>query len=152
MDANKTLKAVEFSQRESTLLIDAEREIGFMSAEGVAYLLRFNQSPDWNFDLRSLDGAFDFYGKQCADAKGAMLSLELVKVDGTFEALKGIFKYRFPENPLAMAFVGIIWVPFMEACLQINVEAFEQGMTGMREALVTTMMMQNGTFQRRTVV
>ncbi len=144
--ANPVLKAITFDRPESRIAVDETHEVCYLSTENVAYLLRLNSAPDWNFDLRTLDGARDFYGNQCAEAKGAMLLLELGKADGA-EILRGIFKYRSPQNPLAIMYVGIIWMPFMECCLQINIEAVEQGTTGIREALVYEMMMADGTFE-----
>ncbi|MBU6454909.1 MAG: hypothetical protein KGS72_24280 [Cyanobacteria bacterium REEB67] len=148
LTANSILKAIQFSKPESRLVIDKDQEIGYLSVENVAYLLTLGPAPTWDFDLRTLDGAKIFYGNQCAEAKGAMPFLELTTVDKA-EALRGIFKYRSAGNPLAIAYAGIIWVPFMEGCLQINIEAVEQGTTGMREALVMTMMMDDGTFDRQ---
>lgn len=48
-----------------------------------------------------------------------------------------MFKYRSPvPGSLGMAYVGILWVPFRDCRFQVNVEAVEQGTTGMREAAV----------------
>lgn len=145
--ANQMLKAITFDSPQRRIAVDETNKVCYLSKENVAYLLRLNSAPDWNFDLRTLDGAKDFYGNQCAEAEGAMLLLELGKADGA-EMLKGIFKYRSPQNPLAIMYVGIIWIPFTEYCLQINIEAVEQGTTGIREAIVSEMMMEDGTFQQ----
>ncbi|MFN8553072.1 MAG: hypothetical protein U0103_16490 [Candidatus Obscuribacterales bacterium] len=145
--ANSVLKAITFDRPASRIALDEPYELCYLSTENVAYLLRLNSAPDWNFDLRTLDGAKDFYGNQCAEAKGAMILLELGKADGA-EMLRGIFKYRSPKNPLAIMYVGIIWIPFMECCLQINIEAAEQGTTGVREAIVCATMMADGTLQQ----
>lgn len=146
LTANMVLKAITFDSPQRRIAIDETNQVCYLSKENVAYLLRLNSAPDWNFDLRTLDGARNFYGNQCAEAKGAMLLLELGKADGA-EMLRGIFKYRSPQNPLAIMYAGIIWIPFMECCLQINIEAVEQGTTGIREAIVCSMMMEDETLQ-----
>lgn len=128
------------------MITDEPNEICYLTEERVAYLLTLDQAPDWNFDLRSLDGAKNFYGNQCAEGQGAMILLELCNVDGE-EALRGIFKYKSRNNPLAKLYVGIIWIPFMECCIQINIEAVEQGVTGIREALVQELLMEEGSIK-----
>ncbi len=118
---------------------DRERTLWFDS-KGVAHLLRFNQGPmDWPFDLTDLQAARGFYGNQCAEAKGVMLSMDGLSVDG-IEVLQGLFKYRSPQpQSLAMMFVGILWLPFSNFRYQINIEALEGGTTGIREATVSVM-------------
>jgi len=143
---NGVLKAIKFAKPESKLVLDDAQAICYISQENVAYMLRLNETPDWDFDLRTLYSAYHFYNNQCSGAKGAMMFLDVAKADDA-EVLRGIFKYRSAKNPLAIMYVGIIWVPFMECCLQINIEAVEQGTTGVREALVSDLMMAKGTFE-----
>jgi hypothetical protein len=111
---------------------------GWMSSAGVAHLLRFDHGPPpWPFDLRDPEGAASFYGAQCADNGGVMLSMGVSTVAGS-EALHGLFKYRAPmPRSLAMYYVGILWIPFQEGRFQLNVEAMERGTTGTREAAVS---------------
>ncbi len=115
---------------------EADRILWFNSM-GVANLMRFSQRPpDWPFDLRDFQGATKFYGNQCAENKGVMLSMDILNVDKV-EVLRGLFKYRAPkEGSLAMMYVGILWIPFSNFNYQINVEALEHGVTGFREAAV----------------
>lgn len=118
---------------------DEQRTLWFDS-KGVANLLRFQSGPvDWPFDLTDLQAARRFYGEQCAEAKGAMLSMDVLNAGG-IEVLRGLFKYRSPKpQSLAMMFVGILWLPFSNFRFQINIEALEAGTTGFREALVSAM-------------
>lgn len=92
-----------------------------------------------------MESARAFYGAQCASASGAMLDMDVVTADNT-EVLSGLFKYRYPQNPLAIMYVGILWFPFNEYCLQLNIESVEMGTTGMREALVMSIEMDEGTW------
>jgi hypothetical protein len=100
-------------------------------------MLRFSQQAvDWPFDLTDLDGAREFYGKQCAAASGAMLSMDVLSVE-KLEVLRGLFKYRSPvAGSMGMVFVGILWIPFTNFNYQINIEAIEGETTGFREAMV----------------
>lgn len=115
-------------------------EKSWMSEDGVAHLLRFDQGPvSWPFDLTDVEAARQFYGDQCASAGGVMLHMDVVNLDQV-EVLRGIFKYRAPiSQSLAMYFVGIFWVPFSNFRYQLNIEAIERGTTGMREAVVSAM-------------
>jgi hypothetical protein len=109
----------------------------WLDANRVAHVLRFRpEAVDWPFDLTQLEKAREFYGAQCASFKGAMLDLDVLTVDKV-ELLRGLFKYRSPApNSMGIMYVGIIWIPFANFHFQINIEAMEQGTTGMREAAI----------------
>jgi hypothetical protein len=77
-----------------------------------------------------------------------MLDGKILKLDGV-EALSGLFKYRAPYNPLAMVYVGIFWLPFQEGMIQINIEGFETGTTGVRPAIIHMLCQENGEFANR---
>ena len=137
------LDSIKFDLTDYTLKQESEFHRAWLSSKIVATLLRFD--PDgvsWNFDLSDEKAARSFYDKQCTENGGAPLLIEKDLVHG-IEILKGLFKYRAPNNKLAMLFVGIIWIPFQECVFQINVEAMEQGTTGMREAAVMLMKPDN---------
>jgi|SRR5665213_161882 len=69
--------------------------------------------------------------------------MQVITIDG-IEALRGLFKYHAPgPNRLAMAYIGILWLPFETCRFQINVEAMELGTTGMREAIVMSLNREN---------
>src|SRR5665213_3067299 len=69
--------------------------------------------------------------------------MQVITSDG-IEALRGLFKYHAPgPNRLAMAYIGILWLPFETCRFQINVEAMELGTTGMREAIVMSLNREN---------
>jgi hypothetical protein len=110
----------------------------WVSDQRVAHLLRFEEGPpNWPFDLSDPDAAAYFYFNQSTDMKGAMLSMDVLHAcGGEVEVLRGLFKYRAPvPKSLAMAYVGILWIPFETCRFQINVEAMEMGETGLREAM-----------------
>lgn len=114
------------------------RHRAWLSEQRVAHLMQFDSgSPDWPFDLTDADAAaFHFYN-QSAGMNGAMLSMDVVRGAHGVEVLRGLFKYHAPvPRSLAMAYVGILWIPFESCRFQINVEAMELGDTGLREAMV----------------
>lgn len=135
------INAFKFDLTNCELVDSAPDKKAWMNRQdGVAHLLRFKKEPvSWSFDLTDLAAARNFYGAQCADARGAMLSMDVLKRD-EIEILRGIFKYRAPApNELAMLTVGILWIPFKDFDYQLNVESMERGTTGMREAAVYSM-------------
>jgi hypothetical protein len=133
------INSLSFDLTDCELRKDSPEVKAWMHADGIAHLLTFQQGPiDWPFDLTMLDEASHFYADQCASVGGAMISMDIFTADKV-EVLRGLFKYRSPENPLAIYFVGILWVPFSNFRYQLNIEAVEQGMTGYREAVVFAM-------------
>lgn len=132
-----SMESLTFDVAECTLGESSENHRFWMSAAGVAHLMRFRAVPvDWQFDLTMPDAAAAFYRQQCIDNRGVMLSMEVVKAMG-LEVLSGLFKYRAPTpDSLAMYYVGILWIPFGDCNYQINIEAQEVGTTGIREATV----------------
>ncbi len=115
----------------------SESHRGWMNPDHVAHMLRFNHGPiNWPFDLTDPAAAMEFYRNQCANNGGVMLAIEVVTAAGA-EGLSGLFKYRSPvSGGHGMCYVGILWLPFEDCRFQVNVEAFEMGTTGVREAAV----------------
>lgn len=144
-DGTDLLRAITFEPQKKKLMKQGQGEVTYLTDNAVAYLWRLSTAPDWTWDLRDLESARAFYGDQCASANGAMLEMEICKIDNV-EALRGLFKYRYPQNPLAIMYVGILWIPFSEYCLQLNIESVELGITGMREAIVMDLEIEAGTW------
>lgn len=134
------INSLTFDVSDLTVFGFDTKEILWVNQQNGLYcLLRFRaEPPDWDFDLRDPALPENFYRNQCASAAGAMLDMKVLHLDG-LEALSGLFKYRNPERPLAILYVGIIWIPLTRHIYQINFEATEQGTTGIREAVVMTL-------------
>ena len=135
-----TIDSISFDLTNCELKKADQNQRAWLSSQTVAHLLRFRPTPpSWSFDLSNPQAAKDFYRQQCDENSGAMLFAEVLPVSG-FETLCGVFKYRAPvPNSLAMLYVGILWLPFADCNFQINVEAMEQGTTGLRETGVRLM-------------
>ncbi len=132
-----TIDSLTFDLTDCSLREQSETHRGWVNSHCIGHVLRFAHGRiKWPFDLTNPSAAHDFYARQCDDNGGVMLAMEAVAVTGA-EALSGLFKYRSPlPNNLGMFYVGILWLPFDQCSFQINVEAFEQGITGTREAAV----------------
>jgi hypothetical protein len=131
------INSLSFDLTNCTIRVEDSTERRWTHRDGVAHLLKFaKRPPPWPFDLTDVDAAREFYGQQCASVGGAMLSLDVIKPND-IEVLSGLFKYHAPiEGSLAMYFVGILWIPFADCNYQLNIEALERGTTGIREAVV----------------
>lgn len=139
----KLLSGVHFDMGNCENRINDENCLGFIDESNTCIMLRYNHEIDWDFDLRTPEKAFSFYENQCREAQGVMLDGKVLKLDGV-EALSGLFKYRAPYNPLAMVYVGIFWLPFQEGMIQVNIEGFETGTTGVRPAMISMLCQENG--------
>lgn len=144
----KLLRGVHFDMGTCENKINDENCLGFIDETHTCIMLRYNPEIDWDFDLRTPEKAISFYKNQCREAQGVMLDGKTLKLDGV-EALSGLFKYRAPYNPLAMVYVGIFWLPFQEGMIQINIEGFETGTTGVRPAIIHMLCQENGAFANR---
>lgn len=131
------IDSLTFDLADGSLREQSEVHRAWMTPDGVAHTLRYRPGPpEWPFDLTDPDAAAAFYGRQCAEFGGVMLSMDVLTADGV-EALRGLFKYRAPVPVnLAMYYVGILWLPFQGHNYQINIEAMETRTTGAREAAV----------------
>lgn len=132
-----SVDSLTFDLADCELVQQAETERIWVSADHVAHRLKFDHGVIyWPFDLTDPDAARAFYRQECEQNAGVMLEMEPVTAAGA-EGLAGVFKYRSPVPVgLGMAYVGILWLPFRDYRFQVNVEAVEQGTTGMREAAV----------------
>jgi hypothetical protein len=132
-----SVDSLTFDLADCELVQQGDTERIWVSADHVAHRLKFDPGVIyWPFDLTDLDTARAFYRRECEQNRGVMLEMDLVTAAGV-EGLAGVFKYRSPiPGSLGMAYVGILWLPFRDCRFQVNVEAVEQGTTGMREATV----------------
>lgn len=87
----------------------------------------------------SADAAKAFYDKESGQMGGATLEVEEVETEAG-RGLRSVHKYRWPHNPLAIVYVGVILLAWEDAHFRIHTEAWEQGTTGAREAAVMLIM------------
>jgi hypothetical protein len=132
-----SVDSLTFDLADCELVQQADSERIWISPENVACRLKFDRGVIyWPFDLTDPASAREFYRRECEQNAGVMLEMEPVTAAGV-EGLCAVFKYRSPvPGSLGMAYVGILWLPFRDCRFQVNVEAIEQGTTGIREAAV----------------
>lgn len=129
--------SVKFDVSDCTLREQSEEHLGWAAENGVYLVLRVpKQRTNWSFDLQDVAAARNYFSQQSATTGGVQLEMESIKV-GSHAALRGLFKYRSPiPQSLGMMFVNILWIPFDDRTVQLNIESFEHGQTGGREAAV----------------
>jgi hypothetical protein len=132
-----SVDSLTFDLTDCKLAQQGDTERIWVHPDHVAHRLKFDTGVIyWPFDLTDPDAAREFYRRECEQNAGVMLEMEPVAAAGV-EGLAGVFKYRSPvPGSRGMAYVGILWLPFRDCRFQVNVEAVETGMTGMREAAV----------------
>ena len=132
-----SVDSLTFDLADCELVQQAETERIWVNRDRVAHRLKFDPGVIyWPFDLTDQDAPRAFYRRECEQNAGVMLEMDAVTAAGV-EGLSGLFKYRSPvPGSLGMAYVGILWLPFRDCRLQVNVEAVEMGTTGIREATV----------------
>ncbi|MFJ2092939.1 hypothetical protein ACIOEW_27260 [Streptomyces sp. NPDC087901] len=70
-----------------------------------------------------------------ARAGGGLIEASVKKL-GELPALRQILKLPLPDRPSGQAFIGSFTVPRAGCSTVVKIQALEQGMTGMREAVV----------------
>ncbi len=78
------------------------------------------------------------YVAESATMGGALIDLQRVRT-GVGPVLRSVFKYRSPQNPRAIYYVGILLIPRHDVHFRLHTEAVEHGITGAREAAVLVM-------------
>lgn len=118
--------------------------VAWYTEEKNAVRIQLHAPVIWPFAMNDIAAATQYWQQETAKIDGALLTLQSLEIQGV-PALQGIFKYRNPTpGSLGMYYVAIIWIPVNQGLFQLNVEAVEQGDTGIREALVFNMQLQQG--------
>ncbi|MCC3158063.1 hypothetical protein LJ737_12505 [Hymenobacter sp. 15J16-1T3B] len=88
--------------------------------------------------LRSL------FRKSLSQQEGGLLEVSRGLV-GTQPLVRTLFKLR--QQPSGMGYVGSLILPFQDCSYVVKVQAWESGMTGLRESFVAEQLMQTGQLQ-----
>lgn len=96
-------------------------------------LLRFHHGRPAQHPIE-FERVYSIYEEECTRNRGVIVSFEITEI-ATVPTVCGVFKYRSPKNPRAMAYVGILFVALPDCAYQINIESMELGDTGLRECL-----------------
>lgn len=101
-------------------------------------------APDLAAPPDEIDKLRAFYRRAVADAGLAIVSVDSIEIDGC-TAVRGIFKGRKAEgSPFGMMYIASITVPFRDFSFVLKTICQEEGMTGVREAVVADGLLKEG--------
>ncbi|MFJ4986506.1 hypothetical protein ACIP9H_22215 [Streptomyces sp. NPDC088732] len=95
----------------------------------------FDLPPDIPAPLEEPDRLRQALARVTADAGGGLIQADVVRVAG-LPALRQVLKVPLPDRPRGQAFLGSYTLPRAGCSAVAKVQAFEDGVTGMREAMV----------------
>lgn len=101
----------------------------------------FDLPPDIPCQLTDVDGLRAAYREELSAAGAALISADVFPV-GRLDCVSLIFKA--PRQPQGMVYVGSLTFPFDDFSFVIKLECSEWGTTGVRDAMVLDMLMQQG--------
>ena len=87
----------------------------------------------------------NFYRKLSYESGGAIIEVKKIKI-GSFDAINTILK--FPKPPSGMVYIGSYTIPFKNCSYVVKVVCVEQGITGIRDSAILSLMITNGTVKR----
>jgi hypothetical protein len=86
----------------------------------------------------------DFYRRGVLEAKGGLIEVEKTALTGGYPAIRTLFK--FPQQPVGMAYLASLTIPFENYSYVVTVQAPEIGATGVRDTLIFTDFIRNKPF------
>lgn len=92
--------------------------------------------------LGDIEAVRDTYRTTLGDF-GGLVSVDVRRING-LDAVRTLFKVGIPHQDRGRAYMGGLTFPFRSCSLVIHVQCIEQGMTGLREAAVLTVLMNEG--------
>ncbi|MDX3354691.1 hypothetical protein PV703_15530 [Streptomyces sp. ME01-24h] len=95
----------------------------------------FDLPPDIPAPLEEPDRLRQALARFTADAGGGLIEADVVRVAG-LPALRQVLKVPLPDRPRGQAFLGTYTLPRAACSAVVKVQTFEDGVTGMREAMV----------------
>jgi len=104
-------------------------------------LFHYPIPPDIGADLRSVDSVRAFYRESIRESGLGVIEIDTVVVDG-ITAIRTLFKIA--QEPAGRTYLGALTLPFQRFSYVLKVQCEERGITGMRDTLVLTNLMQSG--------
>lgn len=100
----------------------------------------FDLKPDIP-TITNMDALRDFYRRGLIEVKGGVIEVEKTALAGGYSAIRSIFK--FPQQPVGMAYLASLTIPFDNYSYVIKIQAPEIGTTGIRDSLIFTEFLRN---------
>lgn len=99
----------------------------------------FDLPPDIGVSLADVDGVRDFYRQMLVSNRLAMLQCEIERLDG----LPTVYMLvKAPLEPTGFVFLASQTIPRQDCSFVLKYQAIEAGVTGMRESMVMSQLMQ----------
>lgn len=83
--------------------------------------------------LKDIEQIRNLYRKMVHEANGGIIEVELVELK-TILCVRLLIK--IPQSPTGMTYIGSLTIPFKNCSYVLKVQAFEVGITGMRDAVI----------------
>lgn len=109
-------------------------------ADGLG-LFHYAIPPDIEADLQSLDSVRAFYRGRVRESGLSVIEIDTVAVDG-LTVVRTLFKAI--QEPTGRTYLGALTFPFRDFSYVLNVQCEERGVTGVRDAVILTSLMQSG--------
>lgn len=144
-NATISLNSVRFDTTGWTLKERAKDTLAWEHAAPDYLILQYIPSPP---DISALDDVKqlrDYYRKSANSEGGGVVSVDVLetRINGSrIPYVRSIFK--IPQQPTGMGYIGTLTFPFAGFSFELRVVSREDGMTGMREAVIGGEMMKSG--------
>lgn len=104
-------------------------------------LFHFAKPPNIGADINSIVDVRKFYRDSLAGGGVGLIEVETSQVEGCV-VVRTIFKA--PQEPTGMTYVGSLTLPFRDFSYVIKVQCAEEGVTGIRDAVIFNTMLESG--------
>src|SRR5262245_1247648 len=104
-------------------------------------LFHYAIPPDIEADLRSLDSVRGFYRERVRESGLGVIEINTVTVDG-LTVVRTLFKAV--QEPTGRTYLGALTFPFRDFSYVLKVQCEERGVTGVRDAVILTSLMESG--------
>ncbi|MEP0265887.1 hypothetical protein [Dokdonia sp.] len=100
----------------------------------------FDKKPDLP-TIKNAQVMRDFYRERISANNGGLIQIDIIDLKG-HPTLKSIFK--FPQQPVGMAYLSSLIIPFENYSYVIKVQATEVGISGMRDNTIAMILLNQG--------
>lgn len=135
--------AITFAETEFERQDDHDGVVLWFTPKGdVLGLFYYPIKPDIGAALNDVEGLRKFYRQGAREAGLGIIEIERVIVDSC-PVVRTLFKVS--QEPAGRTYLGALTIPFQDFSYVLKVECPEQGVTGMRDTIVSMQLMASGT-------
>ncbi len=118
------------------------RRVWYSPANDGVGLYCFGVPPDIIYDLADMQAIRNFYRQTASKAGLAIIEVDTAMIENC-KVIRTIIKV--PQQPSGMTYLGSITLPFRDFSYVLKVQCAEQGVTGLREAVVLDQLIKSDT-------